>query len=80
MKTGSETEIVDDLYRISSLVNKTEDSDEALKLILATVIDVLDANRASIALRIPESKNLRIEIFQHDSFRIFSKSTLTISF
>lgn len=62
MKTGIGTKIVDDLYRISSLVNKTEDSDEALELILSTVIEVLDANRASIALRIPESKNLRIEV------------------
>ena len=62
VKTGNETEIVDALYRISSLVNKTEDSDEALELILATVIEVLDGNRASIALRVPESENLRIEV------------------
>ena len=62
VKAGNETEIVDALYRISSLVNKTVDSDEALELILATVIEVLDGNRANIALRIPESEKLRIEV------------------
>ena len=45
---------IDSLYRISSLVSKTDDPQEALELIMDEVVKVLGATSASIALINPD--------------------------
>ncbi len=53
--------LIDSLYRISSLVGKTEDPKEALSLVLNTVVSVLGGSSASISLIDPDTKRLVIE-------------------
>lgn len=53
--------LIDSLYRISSLVGKTEDPKEALSLVLDTVVSVLDGSSASVSLIDPDTKRLIIE-------------------
>jgi len=52
------------LYRISSLVGRTEDPKQALQLILAEVIDCLRAASGSISLLNPDTGMLEIEVQQ----------------
>lgn len=53
---------LDRLYRISGLVNRTEDPGEALRLILDEIVETLGATSASIALLNPDTGGLRIEV------------------
>lgn len=55
---------IDSLYRISSLVNKTDAPQEALELILDEIVEVLGATSASIALINPDSNSLEIEVYR----------------
>ena len=52
------------LYRISSLVGRTEDPRQALRTILAEIITTLQASSGSIALLNPDSGKLEIEVQQ----------------
>jgi signal transduction histidine kinase len=52
------------LYRISSLVGRTEDPQQALRWILAEVIAALNASSGSIALLNPDTGMLEIEVQQ----------------
>ena len=62
---------IDSLYRISSLVSRTDDPQEALEFILDEVVEVLGATSASIALINPDSNSLEIEVYR--SLPSFSK-------
>ena len=55
---------IDSLYRISSLVSKTDDPQEALELIMDEVVEVLRATSASIALINPDNNSLEIEVYR----------------
>lgn len=55
---------IDSLYRISSLVSKTDDPQEALELIMDEVVKVLGATSASIALINPDKNSLEIEVYR----------------
>mgnify|MGYP003885704449 FL=1 len=52
------------LYRISSLVGRTEDPHFALRSILSEIIDALHASSGSISLLSPDSGKLEIEVHQ----------------
>jgi GAF domain-containing protein len=52
------------LYRVASLVGRTDESREALTAILAVVIDVFGASCGSISLLNPDSGKLEIEVHQ----------------
>ncbi len=52
------------LYRISSLVGRTEDPRLALRTILAEIVAALHANSGSIALLNPDTGKLEIEVQQ----------------
>jgi len=52
------------LYRISSLVGRTEDPKQALQQILAEVIESLKASSGSISLLNPDTSMLEIEVQQ----------------
>jgi signal transduction histidine kinase len=54
--------IIDALYRISSLVAKTEDPHKALQAILGEIVNVLQPTSASICLINPDSKRLEVEV------------------
>jgi signal transduction histidine kinase len=54
--------IIDALYRISSLVAKTEDPHTALQAILKEIVNVLQPTSASICLVNPDSKRLEVEV------------------
>jgi signal transduction histidine kinase len=55
------------LYRVSALVNNTDDPREALDLLLDEVVRVLGADSAAIALLNPDTGGLRIEVCRgHD--------------
>jgi len=63
MKTiESNRAIVDSLYRISSLLCRTDDPDKALESILEEIFNNLDAASASIALINPDTNRLEIEV------------------
>lgn len=55
---------IDALYRISSLINNTEDPKEALACILEEIMKVLPAASASINLINPDTKLLEIEVMR----------------
>ena len=55
---------IDSLYRISSLVSKTDDPQEALELIMDEIVEVLGATSASIALINPDNNSLEIEVYR----------------
>lgn len=62
--------LIDSLYRISSLVNDTEDPKEAFQLILEELMRVMRASSASIALINPDTNSLEIEAhlgLKHDT-------------
>lgn len=52
------------LYRVASLVGRTDEPREALSAILAVVIDVFGASCGSISLLNPDSGKLEIEVHQ----------------
>jgi signal transduction histidine kinase len=54
--------IIDALYRISSLVAKTEDPHKALQAILGEIVNVLQPTCASISLINPDTKRLEVEV------------------
>ena len=64
MAFTTENEIVEVLYRISSLDSNTEDPQEALQLILSEILQQLHCSSASIALKNPDTGNLNIEAHQ----------------
>ncbi len=58
---STESQVIDSLYRISSLVSCTEDPSVAFDLILKEVMNVLQASSASISLINPDTNRLEIE-------------------
>jgi len=60
----NERDIVDSLYRISSLTANTEDAKEALGCILEEVVRVFAASSASVSLINPDTNQLEIEVQQ----------------
>lgn len=64
MAAADEQTIVDALYRISSLVNATDDPREALELIIDEIMRVLPCSSASIELLNPDRDILEIEVFR----------------
>ena len=54
---------IDTLYRIASAVNKTEDPQELLKLIVDEIRICLNGASAAVALISPDSHNLEIEAY-----------------
>ncbi len=58
----SETPAIDALYRISRLVNQTEDPREALELIIDEIMRVLPAEAAAIELINPDRDCLEVEV------------------
>ena len=63
-QTPEEHLAIDALYRISSLINNTEDPKEALSCILEEIMKVLPAASASINLINPDTKLLEIEVMR----------------
>ena len=57
----TEQTAIDSLYRISSLVSDTDETEEALQLILDEIVRVLQPSSASISLINPENKVLELE-------------------
>jgi signal transduction histidine kinase len=55
---------IDALYRVSSIVNSTEDPREALELIIDEIMNVLPAESAAIELLHPDRTHLEIEVFR----------------
>lgn len=61
-ETRNQNQVIDSLYRISSLVSSTEDPSEALRFILEEIMQVLRPTSASISLVNPDSNRLEIEV------------------
>lgn len=59
-----EAPLLDSLYRISSLVNNTEDPQEAFTFILEELMRVMRAASASVSLINPDTNRLEIEAHQ----------------
>ena len=51
----TEQTAIDSLYRISSLVSDTDETEEALQLILDEIVRVLQPSSASISLMNPDN-------------------------
>jgi signal transduction histidine kinase len=64
MPTANDLRTLAALYKISSLLGKTEDADIALRAILAEVTAYFAASSGSIALLNPDSGRLEIEVQQ----------------
>lgn len=64
MSDSGESRVIDSLYRISSVVGRTEDPHEALNLILDEVVRVLGASSASVSLINPDSNQLEVEVYK----------------
>jgi signal transduction histidine kinase len=60
----SENDPIDALYRISRIVNHTEDPREALEIIIDEIMTVLPAESASIELINPDKNCLEIEVYR----------------
>lgn len=63
-QTAEENLAIDALYRISSLINDTEDPQEALQTILDEIMQVLPAASATINLINPDTKLLEVEVMR----------------
>jgi signal transduction histidine kinase len=61
-QTSNADTVIDALYRISSLVAKTEDPHKALQSILGEIVNILQPTSASICLINPDSKRLEVEV------------------
>jgi signal transduction histidine kinase len=62
MKPPSEQPAIDALYRISRVVNSTEDPREALEMVIEEIMNVLPADSASIELINPDRNCLEVEV------------------
>lgn len=60
-KSITDSRGIESLYRISSLVGKIEDPQDALEVILEEMVRVFRASSASVALIHPDSRELHIE-------------------
>ncbi|MDP0501048.1 MAG: GAF domain-containing protein [Verrucomicrobiota bacterium JB022] len=70
----AETDIIDSLYRITSLVNQTQDPHEALELVVDEIMLVIPCHSAAIELINPESRELEIEVTRN--FPVDAKQTI----
>lgn len=61
MESGSAQPALDALYRISSVLNATDDTHEALELVIEKIVEVLPAESAAIELINPDDNRLEIE-------------------
>lgn len=61
-ESRDQNQIIDSLYRISSLVSSTEDPSEALRFILEEIMQALNPSSASISLVNPDTNRLEIEV------------------
>jgi len=61
---ASEQSAIDALYRISRVVNSTEDTREALELVIEEIMNVLPAHSASIELINPDRNCLQVEVYK----------------
>jgi signal transduction histidine kinase len=64
MNPPSEQPAIDALYRISRVVNSTEDPHEALEMVIEEIMTVLPAESASIELINPDRNCLQIEAYR----------------
>ncbi|MDE3083725.1 MAG: GAF domain-containing protein [Verrucomicrobiota bacterium] len=64
IETRDPQSAIEALYRISSVLGKTEDETTALRTILAEIITVFNASSGSIALLNPDTGRLEIEVQQ----------------
>ena len=64
IEKGSDHLAIDALYRVSRIVNSTEDPREALELILDAIVNVLPAESAAIELINPDRNCLEIEVYR----------------
>jgi signal transduction histidine kinase len=61
MSQSSEQPVIDALYRISRVVNRTDDPSEALQLIIDEIMQVLPADSAAIELIDTDGDSLEVE-------------------
>ena len=64
MKDVPEHSAIDAIYRISRVVNQTEDPREALEIVIAEIMQVLPAESASIELINPDKNCLEVEVYR----------------
>ncbi|HKJ91501.1 MAG TPA: GAF domain-containing protein, partial [Oceanipulchritudo sp.] len=64
MKETPEHSAIDAIYRISRVVNQTEDPREALEIVIGEIIQVLPAESASIELINPDKNCLEVEVYR----------------
>ena len=64
MESGSAQPALDALYRISSVLNATDDPAEALEIVIEKIIEILPAESAAIELVNPENNRLEIEAYR----------------
>ena len=62
MNHSADQPAIDALYRISRVVNRTEDTREALEIIIDEILHVLPAESAAIELINPDRNCLSIEV------------------
>ena len=62
MNHSADQPAIDALYRISRVVNRTEDTREALDIIIDEILNVLPAESAAIELINPDRNSLSIEV------------------
>jgi signal transduction protein with GAF and PtsI domain len=62
MNHTTDQSAIDALYRISRVVNRTEDTGEALDIIIEEILNVLPAESAAIELINPDRNCLSIEV------------------
>ncbi|MEX0330113.1 MAG: GAF domain-containing protein [Puniceicoccaceae bacterium] len=64
MRRGSEQQAIDALYRVTRVVNSTDDPREALELIIDEIMHVLPAESAAIELMNPDRTHLMVEVYR----------------
>ena len=77
MKQTTDQPAIDALYRISRVVNRTEDTTEALDIIIDEILHVLPAESAAIELINPDRNCLSIEV-QRGFPRNFANTELPV--
>lgn len=64
MTKGSDHQAIDTLYRVTRVVNSTDDPREALELIIDEIMHILPAESAAIELMNPDRTHLAVEVYR----------------
>ena len=64
MSKGSDQQAIDALYRVTRIVNSTDDPREALEQIIDAIMHVLPAESAAIELMNPDRTHLVVEVYR----------------